>query len=233
MENQGKLAAKMVAAMKDIDAVLKNGKNTFQNYNYVRAADVANEVRPAMIKHGISFTFDVVSSERWSGGKDDKNQFCQLTVDCTFTDSESGERAGGRVVSWGSDTLDKAPFKAMTGAIKYALRMNFLIPDENDPENDSTHAAVPAPSVAPPRPPQPADRGPKISEPQSKRFFAMAKTGNKSNDDIRRYLMNVCHCEKSLDMAKSNYDAACAWAASMPSPTTPDPSEITDDDIPF
>jgi arylamine N-acetyltransferase len=42
---------------------------------------------------------------------------------------------GGRVIGWGSDTLDKAPFKAMTGAVKYALRMNFLIPDENDPED--------------------------------------------------------------------------------------------------
>lgn len=133
----GALAAKMVAAMKDIDAVLKNGRNDFQKYNYVRAADVANEAREAMISHGIAFTYDVVDSEHWESTKEGKstNYFCQLTVKVTFTDADSGEQMSGRVVGWGSDTLDKAPFKAMTGAVKYALRMNFLIPDENDPED--------------------------------------------------------------------------------------------------
>lgn len=135
--NQGKLATKMVAAMKDIDAVLKNGRNDFQKYNYVRAADVANEAREAMISHGIAFTYDVVDSQHWESTKEGKstNYFCQLTVKVTFTDADSGEQMSGRVVGWGSDTLDKAPFKAMTGAVKYALRMNFLIPDENDPED--------------------------------------------------------------------------------------------------
>jgi len=162
--NQGKLAAKMVLAMKDIDAVLKNGRNDFQKYNYVRAADVANEAREAMITHGIAFTYDVVDSQHWESTKEGKstNYFCQLTVNITFTDADSGEQMSGRVVGWGSDTLDKAPFKAMTGAVKYALRMNFLIPDENDPEDTAieemrqnkvqqpqTQRAVPNPVVNP------------------------------------------------------------------------------------
>jgi ERF superfamily len=133
------IASKMVAAMATIDAVEKHGENTFQKYKYVRAADVANEVRKAMIVNGIAFTYDVVDAQHWESTKEGKstNYFCQLTVSCTFTDSETGESFSGRVVSWGSDTLDKAPFKAMTGAIKYAMRMNFMIPDESDPENDS------------------------------------------------------------------------------------------------
>jgi hypothetical protein len=134
-----KLAAKMVLAMKEIDAVLKLGRNDFQKYNYVRAADVANEVRKAIIAHGIAFTYDVVDVQHWEANKEGKstNYFCQLTVNTTFTDTESGEQLSGKVVGWGTDTLDKAPYKAMTGALKYALRMNFLIPDESDPENDS------------------------------------------------------------------------------------------------
>lgn len=229
-----KLATKMVAAMKMIDAVEKNGTNTFQHYKYVRAADVANEVRKAMIANGIAFTFDVVDSKHWEGGKEGKMYFCQLTVNCTFTDSESGEQMSGRVIGWGSDTLDKAPFKAMTGAIKYAMRMNFMIPDESDPENDSKDVPQQATPYA--QPAQPAPTAPrsfsKISEPQSKRFFAICKQGNKSNDEIRLYLMNTCGCEKSLDMPRDKYEAACKWAEAVPD-YRPDSPEITDDDIPF
>lgn len=230
-----KLAAKMVLAMKDIDAVLKNGRNDFQKYDYVRAADVANEARKAMITHGIAFTYDVVDSQHWESNKEGKstNYFCQLTVNCTFTDSDSGEQLAGRVIGWGTDTLDKAPFKAMTGAVKYALRMNFLIPDENDPEDTAIEEirhskAEQQPQQRPPA--QSNGHAQTISEAQSKRFFALSKSGNKTNDEIRNYLLNVCKCEKSLEITRDKYDAACRWAESRPSPTSP---EITDDDVPF
>lgn len=108
---------------------------------------------------------------------------------------------------------------------KYVQLMREEFKDESAP------ATTPAaPQVA--RPPA-ASNGAKITEPQSKRFFALAKSGNKSNDDIRRYLLNVCHCERSLEIPRAQYDAACKWAESIPSPTAPDPLEITDDDIPF
>lgn len=230
------LAAKMVLAMKDIDAVLKNGRNDFQKYNYVRAADVANEARKAMIAHGIAFTFDVVNAQHWESTKEGKstNYFCQLTVNCTFTDSESGEQLAGRVIGWGTDTLDKAPFKAMTGALKYALRMNFLIPDENDPEDTAIEEMRHSKTDSAPQQRAPSNGNAQtISEAQSKRFFALAKAGNKTNDQVRAYLLNVCKCEKSLEITRDKYDAACKWAESKPSPTSPDPLEITDDDIPF
>src|ERR1039457_6457790 len=111
LENTGKLAAKMVLTMKSIDAVTKQGTNQFQNYKYVRAADVANEVRKAMIEHGISFAYDVVDCQRWEAPPKKEGgspmYFCQITVNATFTDQDSGESQSGRVISWGSDTLDK------------------------------------------------------------------------------------------------------------------------------
>lgn len=112
---------------------------------------------------------------------------------------------------------------------KYVQDMKAEFAGEIPAQQRLSHETQPVQQPAP----QQTNRGAKISEPQSKRFFAIAKTGNKSNDDIRRYLMNVCYCEKSLDMAKSDYERACSWAAAMPQPTTPDPMEITDDDIPF
>lgn len=132
------LARKMVAAMGDIEAVTKSGTNQKQGYKYVKAADVANEVRSVLVKHGIAFFFSIESVERWevptnSGGK---MLFCQLVVQCTFQDSESGEAFTVQGVGWGADSLEKAPYKAITGALKYVLRSSFLIPDEEDPENE-------------------------------------------------------------------------------------------------
>lgn len=144
-----KIAAKLVSAMKAVDAVEKKGRNTLQGYNFVRATDVANEVRKALYEIGVAFTYSVISERTWEAptNKGSLQFFCSLIVEVTFTDSDSGESISARSIGWGGDMQDKAPYKAMTGALKYALRMNFLIPDESDPENSETHE-----SVAPPDP---------------------------------------------------------------------------------
>jgi hypothetical protein len=227
-----KIASKLVAALKDIDAVEKKGRNQQQGYNYVRSADVANEVRKSLATAGIAFSYSVLSERTWeSTTKSGSVQFfCSLMVEVTFTDAESGESISTQCIGWGADSQEKAPYKAMTGALKYALRMNFLIPDESDPEEAEAHESLPrfAPLLGPPpqrqqvvpqqqapRPQQQSGPVGTITEPQSKRFFAIAKQGGKSDDDIRRYLLNVCKCEKSLQMPKSKYDAACKWAESV------------------
>lgn len=246
-----KIATKLVAATKLIDAVEKRGRNTQQNYGYVKATDVANEVRKALIEVGIAFTYSILNERYWESlTKAGTTQFfCSLLIECTLTDSESGEFISFRCIGWGADSQDKAPYKAMTGALKYALRMNFLIPDESDPEEavaqesvrPNGHSAPQQPQHAPQqpqptqRPAQPARNAALISEAQSKRFFAMAKQGNKSTDEIRRYLLNICKCERSLEMPRDKYEAACKWAEDD-SPGRPEPEDetfITDDDIPF
>ncbi len=145
----GKIAAKLVAAMKAVDAVEKKGRNTQQGYSFVRATDVANEVRKALATAGVAFTYSVVSERTWEAptSKGSLQFFCSLIVDVTFTDAESGESMTARSIGWGGDMQDKAPYKAMTGALKYALRMNFLIPDESDPEAAETHESVPKPQA--------------------------------------------------------------------------------------
>lgn len=139
-----KIAAKMVKAMATIDAVEKKGRNTMQNYNFVRAADVANEVRKALKDAGIAFAYNVEQERFWdSPTKNGGLQFyCSLKVRGTFIDSESGESVECSTIGWGADTGDKAPYKAMTGALKYMLRMPFLIPDESDPEESEPEPAT-------------------------------------------------------------------------------------------
>ncbi len=138
------IAAKMVKAMAAIDAVEKKGRNQAQGYGYVKATDVANEVRNALHEAGVAFTYQVLSERFWeSPTKSGALQFyCSLHVQGTFTDDTTGECLSSSAIGWGADTQDKAPYKAMTGALKYLLRTTFLIPDELDPENDAAEKAV-------------------------------------------------------------------------------------------
>ncbi len=138
------IAAKMVQAMAAIDAVEKKGRNQAQGYGYVKATDVANEVRNALHEAGVAFTYQVLSERFWeSPTKSGALQFyCSLHVQGTFTDDTTGECLSSSAIGWGADTQDKAPYKAMTGALKYLLRTTFLIPDELDPENDAAEKAV-------------------------------------------------------------------------------------------
>lgn len=145
-----KIATKLIQAMKAVDAVEKKGRNQKQGYDYVRATDVTREVRNALNDAGIAFTYSVLSERFWdaqthSGGT---QFFCSLTIAVTFTDAESGESITAQGIGWGADTQDKAPYKAMTGALKYALRMNFMIPDDADPEASEEIPVTSKPPVA-------------------------------------------------------------------------------------
>lgn len=131
--------AKMLKAMGSVDAVTKKGRNENQKYNYVKATDVANEVRSVLIEQGIAFSFSVTQTLHWdkqtnSGGT---MFYCQIFCEASFTCTDGGGSVTVSGLGWGMDTGDKAPYKAITGALKYVLRCAFLIPDESDPENDA------------------------------------------------------------------------------------------------
>lgn len=60
----------------------------------------------------------------------------------------------------------------------------------------------------------PVANGDSISDPQAKRFYAIAMGAGKSNDDINDYLGAKCNVKRTNQMLKSDYEAACTWAAS-------------------
>ena len=59
-------------------------------------------------------------------------------VDCSysFVEVESGEDISGTFVGSGNGRDEKGNYAAITGAIKYILTSNFLVPTGVDPEND-------------------------------------------------------------------------------------------------
>lgn len=133
------LRQKMVRVMNELGYIKKRGHNSFSNYDYVMAADVAAECAKLMAQHGIAFSASEESVE-WGDprptAKGGTMYVCRARMLFTFMDTESDERIAVRHTGVGTDTMDKEIFKGKTGALKYALVQTFLIATGDDPEGD-------------------------------------------------------------------------------------------------
>ena len=145
----GALAAAVCAVMQESGAVQKTGHNAHGRYSYASDADLLYALRPAMARHGLMLApvrQDVTRSEN-SGSKMRHHVVIVVTWRLLHT---GGGSLDLQTVGEGADSLDKAAYKAMTGALKYALRHLFLTPTGDDPENDSRNRAPePTPAEAP------------------------------------------------------------------------------------
>ena len=133
------LMAKLADIVREIDHVEKSGRNDFQKYNYVKAADVAWLVRKALSERNIYLVSDVVEIRNYEiPAREGVMQAVDVKMQFSFFDGDAPETPPMVLHSYGTgtDKGDKAVYKAMTGALKYGLRHAFLIPDESDPEAD-------------------------------------------------------------------------------------------------
>ena len=77
-----------------------------------------------------------INYERHTPGRLDSVRVARVIMAYTFTDEISGEEVTARVAGEGLDVGDKASYKAMTGALKYALLQSFLLATGDDPEDE-------------------------------------------------------------------------------------------------
>jgi hypothetical protein len=160
------LAKKLSAIMAEVSHVEKSGKNTFQNYNYQRATDMAAAIRKHLSDKHIVMVPDIVESHSYTvPAKEGVMQAIDVKVKYTFIDGETGATISFVGMGTGTDKGDKAVYKAHTGALKYALKDFFLIPEEgDDPEADEStdkHANTARPTRATPAPtPRPVSAAP-------------------------------------------------------------------------
>ena len=131
-----KLVAAVNAVMKDVDYVVKGGRNEDQKYNYVSDADLALALQPALVKHGLVIlpTGSVTQNQKHGETKQGAAMWRTDLIQTYCLAHKSGQHIFLQVAGAGTDTQDKAPYKAMTGALKYALRQTFLIPTGDDAE---------------------------------------------------------------------------------------------------
>lgn len=139
------LAAKLAEACDEVSGIEKKGVNEAQRYKYVKAADVAKELRHKLFSRGIVIIPDEISAEfaewetRAKPGQERGSVMRECRLKRAFHITDGTETLIMHGYGVAADTGDKAIYKAKTGALKYFLRDLGLIPDEkDDPEADES-----------------------------------------------------------------------------------------------
>ena len=131
------LRQKLAAVRRRIGYVQKRGHNERFNYSYVTAADIAGAIGDLLAELGVVVIprLEEISYES-AAGRGEAIRMARVVMAYTFADVDSGEQLVAKVAGQGLDPGDKAPYKAMTGALKYALLQSFLLATGDDPEDE-------------------------------------------------------------------------------------------------
>jgi len=171
------LITKLAEVMCAVQRIPKRGRNDFHGYNYALEADIVDAVRIELGTRNI-IVYPAKIVEHWTdvprrnGGTE---KLCTLRIEFNFVDGITGEVLPVPMIGQGTDSGDKAAYKALAGATKYVLTKTLLIPTGDDPEHEpagapqpqrvSSRAAAPKPqpqqrraaSSSPPAPPSPEE----------------------------------------------------------------------------
>ena len=133
------LRQKLAEVRRRIGYIQKRGHNERFNYNYVTAADIAGSVGDILSELGVVVipSLENITYES-ATGRGEPARMARVVMAYTFSDVDSGEEIVAKVAGQGLDSGDKAPYKAMTGALKYALLQSFLLATGDDPEDERT-----------------------------------------------------------------------------------------------
>ena len=135
------LRQKLAEVRRRIGYIQKRGHNERFNYSYVTAADIAGSVGDILAELGVVVIprLEDISYES-AVGRGEATRMARVVMAYTFADVDSGEEIIAKVAGQGLDPGDKAPYKAMTGALKYALLQSFLLATGDDPEDERPDA---------------------------------------------------------------------------------------------
>src|SRR5271168_688104 len=137
------LRQKLAEVRRRIGYVQKRGHNERFNYSYVTAADIAGSVGDLLAELGVVVIPCLENIEYESAtGRGETTRMARVVMAYTFADVDSGEEVIAKVAGQGLDPGDKAPYKAMTGALKYALLQSFLLATGDDPEDERVDARL-------------------------------------------------------------------------------------------
>ena len=132
------LKQKLAEVRRRICYIQKRGHNERFNYSYVTAADIAGAVGDALAELEVVVipNLESISHENISPNQGYPDRLTRVVMTYTFMDVNSAEELTVKMPGEGRDPGDKGPYKAMTGALKYALLQSFLIATGDDPEDE-------------------------------------------------------------------------------------------------
>lgn len=139
--DRARLAAKLAKIQGAMTRVEKRGHNTVQNYDFVREADVIDHVRPMLEEANLAVVFSneplSVSYEHRETADKKRQVWASLELRGTIIDGDTGAMLSYTMPGQAVDTNgDKAIYKAITGAKKYATMLGFNVATGDDPENE-------------------------------------------------------------------------------------------------
>ena len=122
--------------------VQKRGHNERHNYNYVTAADLAGSVGDILAELSVVVIPQTQSISTETPPAAPPTASPRVVMNYRFVDAKSSEELTVRVPGEGAKDPggDKAPYKAMTGALKYALLQSFLLSTGDDPEDERANS---------------------------------------------------------------------------------------------
>ena len=141
------LRQKLAEVRRRIGYIQKRGHNERFDYSYATAADIAGSVGDILAELGVVVIprLEEISYES-AAGREEATRMARVVMAYTFADVDSSEEVIAKVAGQGLDAGDKAPYKAMTGALKYALLQSFLLATGDDPEDERLNARSKTPS---------------------------------------------------------------------------------------
>jgi hypothetical protein len=140
-EHKLTLIEKMFNVMSELDYIQKDKRNTFHNYTYASEAAIKNSVHAALVKWRVMFIpyeAKILSLQQGFGAKQDE-ALSTISLEYKFVDVDNpSDVVLGSFTGTGADKGDKGTYKAITGALKYALTSTFLIETGDDPEKEGS-----------------------------------------------------------------------------------------------
>ncbi len=132
------LDAALIEVQAEVGHAGKSGDNKFDKYTYAKLEDFMHVGKPLLAKKRLALTFEVTDviplpdRQTKNGGQ----ERAILVRGVATLIHESGQERRFPGYGEGQDRADKAIYKAMTGAKKYAWAGVLAIPTSDDPEAD-------------------------------------------------------------------------------------------------
>lgn len=143
--NRVKLYTKILNVVSKMEAIEKSGYNSHQKYHYSTEEDMVNAIRNLMLENKLLVLTSSETKEVIKVLKGEKETIlCVVNTIHKFIDTETGETEQVTSTGTGWDDTDKGSFKAITGAMKYFIGKNFLVPSKDDAENDGVTVSKPS-----------------------------------------------------------------------------------------
>ena len=132
----------IAAVIADIGEVQKTGLNSFHKYTYAKDSDIMRACRGPMAKHGVVVMLKDIDERTVTVKQGERNREATFVfAKFIWEVGHSGSEQTLLVPIWagGQDSGEKADYKALTGAKKYAYLSIFALASSDDPENEGNH----------------------------------------------------------------------------------------------